>query len=67
MLVTAAVRAERISAEQGIDLRAATKAVEVSDRERHQFLQKFVGKLSSLIRKPGGFDLMEVLLPMLGL
>ena len=43
VLVTASpgVRAERMSAAQGIDLRAATKAIEASDRERHQFLRRF--------------------------
>jgi hypothetical protein len=42
---------------------AAFEASRKRDQADGDF-QKFVGKLSSLIRKPSGFDLMEVLLPM---
>lgn len=42
---------------------AAFEASRKSDQANSDF-QKFVGKLSTLIRKPTGFDIMEVLVPM---
>ena len=42
---------------------AAFEAYRKRDQADADF-QKFVGKLSSLIRKPSGFDLLEVLAPM---
>ena len=42
---------------------AAFEAQRKRDQADADF-QKFVGKLASLIRKPTGFDLLEVLLPM---
>ncbi len=42
---------------------AAFEAYRKRDQADSDF-QKFVSKLSSLIRKPSGFDLMEVLAPM---
>ena len=42
---------------------AAFEAYRKRDQADGDF-QKFVGKLSSLIRKPSGFDLLEVLAPM---
>ena len=42
---------------------AAFEASRKRDQSDADF-QKFVAKLSSLIRKPTGFDLMETLLPM---
>jgi hypothetical protein len=44
---------------------AAFEASRKRDQADGDF-QKFVGKLASSIRKPNGFDLMEVLLPMPG-
>ena len=42
---------------------AAFEAFRKRDQSDADF-QKFIGKLASLIRKPSGFDIMEVLLPM---
>jgi hypothetical protein len=42
---------------------AAFEASRKRDQSDADF-QKFVGKLSSMIRKPNAFDLMETLLPM---
>jgi cytidylate kinase len=56
VLVTASpeIRAERVAAQGGLDARAATKAVEESDRERQRYLQRFYHVVHEL---PTHYDL----------